>query len=232
MFAQALFAQALKETWPRLRPDRTRAGASLRRVAVYSEARYNSKGTVIEEKMSTNGNRELATLAGGCFWCLEAVYKDLRGVERVVSGYAGGETPNPTYRQVCDGATGHAEVVQVTFDPAAVSFRELLEVFFTIHDPTTPNRQGADVGTQYRSAVFYHTPEQRETTEQVIGELTAAGVWDSPIVTEVAPLEIFYPAEDYHQDYFENNPAQPYCRAVVAPKVSKFRKHFLEKLKA
>jgi peptide-methionine (S)-S-oxide reductase len=182
--------------------------------------------------MSTNQNREVATLAGGCFWCLEAVYKDLRGVERVVSGYTGGQVPNPTYRQVCNGTTGHAEVVQITFDPEAVSFRELLEVFFTIHDPTTLNRQGADVGTQYRSAVFYHTPAQRETAEAVIKELDAAHVWDSPIVTEVMPLDVFYTAEDHHQDYFENNPSQPYCRAVVAPKVSKFRKHFLERLKA
>ena len=182
--------------------------------------------------MSTEQNKEVATLAGGCFWCLEAVYKELRGVERVVSGYAGGHVANPTYRQVCEGTTGHAEAVQITFDPAVVSYKELLEVFFTIHDPTTPNRQGADVGTQYRSAIFYHTPEQRETAEQVIAELTAAGVWDAPVVTEVAPLTNFYPAEDYHQDYFENNPAQPYCRAVVAPKVAKFRKHFLEKLKA
>jgi peptide-methionine (S)-S-oxide reductase len=181
--------------------------------------------------MSTEQNRESATLAGGCFWCLEAVYKDLRGVESVVSGYAGGRVPRPTYQQVCEGTTGHAEVVQITFDPRAVSFRELLEVFFTVHDPTTLNRQGADVGTQYRSAIFYNTPSQRETAEQVIAELTAAGVWDAPIVTEVAPLAEFYPAEDYHQDYFEKNPFQPYCRAVVAPKVAKFRKHFLEKLK-
>ena len=175
--------------------------------------------------------RELATLGGGCFWCLEAVYKELRGVERVVSGYTGGHVADPTYREVCDGTTGHAEVVQVTFDPAVVSYRELLEVFFTIHDPTTLNRQGGDVGTQYRSAVFYHTPAQRETAEQVIAELTAADVWGSPVVTEVVPLAVFYPAEDYHQDYFEKNPAQPYCRAVVAPKVSKFRSKFLEKLK-
>ena len=181
--------------------------------------------------MSAEQTRELATLAGGCFWCLEAVYKELRGVERVVSGYAGGHVSNPTYREVCEGTTGHAEVVQITFDPSKASYRELLEVFFTIHDPTTLNRQGADVGTQYRSAVFYHTPEQRETAEQVIAEMTAARVWDSPIVTEVVPLERFYPAEDYHQDYFERNPTQPYCRAVVAPKVAKFRKHFLEKLK-
>ncbi|MDT7688023.1 MAG: peptide-methionine (S)-S-oxide reductase [Acidobacteriota bacterium] len=181
--------------------------------------------------MSTEQTREQATLGGGCFWCLEAVYKELRGVERVVSGYAGGHVQDPTYREVCEGTTGHAEVVQVTFDPRAVTFRELLEVFFTIHDPTTLNRQGGDIGTQYRSAVFYHTPEQRETAEQVMGELTAAGVWDATIVTEVVALDKFYPAEGYHQDYFENNAAQPYCRAVVAPKVSKFRKQFLEKLK-
>ena len=180
--------------------------------------------------MSTEKSTELATLAGGCFWCLEAVYKELRGVSRVVSGYAGGHVESPTYREVCDGTTGHAEVVQVTFDPSAVSYKELLEVFFTIHDPTTLNRQGADVGTQYRSAVFYHTPEQREAAEQVIAEMTAARVWDAPIVTEVAPLDKFYPAEDYHQNYFEKNPTQPYCSAVVAPKVSKFRKLFLDRL--
>jgi peptide-methionine (S)-S-oxide reductase len=182
--------------------------------------------------MSTERSAELATLGGGCFWCLEAVYKELRGVERVVSGYAGGRVENPTYRQVCEGTTGHAEVVQITFDPSEVSYLELLEVFFTIHDPTTLNRQGGDVGTQYRSAIFYHTPAQRETAEQAIAAFNAAQVWDAPIVTEVVPLETFYPAEDYHQDYFENNPSQPYCRAVVAPKVSKFRKHFLERLKA
>ena len=153
------------------------------------------------------------------------------GVERVVSGYAGGSVPDPTYEQVCAGATGHAEVVQLTFDPREVSFRELLEVFFTIHDPTTLNRQGGDVGTQYRSAVFYHTPEQRETAEQVIRELTGARVWDDPIVTEVVPLDKFYPAEDYHQGYFRRNPFQPYCRVVVAPKVSKFRQKFIEKLR-
>ena len=182
--------------------------------------------------MSTEQSGELATLAGGCFWCLEAVYKELRGVRSAVSGYAGGHVESPTYREVCEGTTVHAEVVQITFDPSAVSYRELLEVFFTIHDPTTLNRQGADVGTQYRSAVFYHSPEQRETAEQVIAEMSAARVWDSPIVTEVVPLDKFYPAEDYHQDYFERNPTQPYCRAVVAPKVSKFRKLFLDRLKA
>lgn len=175
---------------------------------------------------------EVATLAGGCFWCLEAVYDDLRGVIAVESGYAGGDVPNPTYRQVCSGTTGHAEVVQVTFDPAVVSFREILEIFFVIHDPTTLNRQGADVGTQYRSAIFYHSPEQKEIAEQVIAELNAEQLWDAPIVTEVTPLDKFYVAEDYHQEYFAQNPSQPYCRAVVAPKVAKFRQKFLSKLKS
>jgi peptide-methionine (S)-S-oxide reductase len=176
--------------------------------------------------------REVATLAGGCFWCLEAVFDDLRGVESVESGYAGGSVTNPTYRQVCAGTTGHAEVVQVTFDPQVVSFRELLEVFFTIHDPTTLNRQGADVGTQYRSAIFYHSPEQKEIAEQTISELNAEGIWDAPIVTEVVPLTEFYVAEDYHQEYYAQNASQPYCQMVVAPKVAKFRRKFLEKLKS
>jgi peptide-methionine (S)-S-oxide reductase len=175
--------------------------------------------------------REVATLAGGCFWCLEAVYDQLKGVEQVESGYSGGAAAHPSYRQVCSGTTGHAEVVQLTFDPAAISFREILEVFFTIHDPTTLNRQGADVGTQYRSAIFYHSPEQKATAEQVIAELNQARIWDAPIVTEVTPLQAFYTAEDYHQEYFERNADQPYCRAVVAPKVAKFRKQYLEKLK-
>jgi peptide-methionine (S)-S-oxide reductase len=174
---------------------------------------------------------EVATLAGGCFWCLEAVYDQLKGVESVVSGYAGGARPNPTYEQVCTGATGHAEVVHITYDPQIITFRDLLDVFFTIHDPTTLNRQGADVGTQYRSAIFYHDDAQRSVAEQVIAELDAAGVWDAPIVTEVTPLTAFYPAEDYHQEYFARNPYQPYCRAVVAPKVAKFRKQYLERLK-
>ena len=175
--------------------------------------------------------REVATLAGGCFWCLEAVFDDLRGVESVESGYMGGQVPNPTYRQVCTGTTGHAEVVRVTFDSRAVSFREILEVFFTIHDPTTLNRQGADVGTQYRSAIFYHSPEQKEAAERLIAELDAEQIWDAPIVTEVAPAGEFYVAEDYHQEYFAQNPSQPYCRAVVAPKVAKVRQKFLGKLK-
>src|SRR5690242_6485208 len=179
-----------------------------------------------------NTNLQTATLAGGCFWCLEAVYDEIKGVQGVESGYAGGHMDNPSYRVVCNGDTGHAEVIQVHFDPNVVSYRDLLNVFFAIHDPTTLNRQGADVGTQYRSAIFYHDDEQKKTAEQVIAEITAAHVWDAPVVTEVAPLEVFYPAENYHQNYFENNPTQPYCRAVVAPKVSKFRKHFLDKLKA
>jgi peptide-methionine (S)-S-oxide reductase len=184
-----------------------------------------------EDSQSTNTSKEVTTLAGGCFWCLEAVYDQLKGVEDVVSGYAGGAVRNPTYRQVCSGDTGHAEVIQVTFDPTVVAFKDLLEVFFTIHDPTTPNRQGADVGTQYRSAIFYHTPEQQATAKQVIEELDTARFWDDPIVTEVAPIATFYPAEDYHQEYFERNQSQPYCRAVVAPKVAKVRKHYLERLK-
>lgn len=182
--------------------------------------------------MQTMANgQQTATIAGGCFWCLEAVYVLLKGVNQVVSGYAGGHVPNPTYEQVCSGSTGHAEAVQITFDPGTITFRDLLDVFFTIHDPTTLNRQGADIGTQYRSAIFYHTPEQRQTAEAVIAELEAAHVWPNPIVTEVKALDRFYPAEAYHQDYFARNPYQPYCRAVVAPKVAKARQHFLEKLK-
>lgn len=175
---------------------------------------------------------ETATLAGGCFWCLEAVYVQLRGVERVLSGYTGGSTDQPTYEEVCSGRTGHAEVVQITFDSDVVSYRELLEVFFTIHDPTTLNRQGADVGTQYRSAIFYDSPEQKQIAEDVIGEIEAAEVWDAPIITEVVPLAAFFPAESYHQDYYARNPQQGYCRAVIAPKVSKFRRQFIERLKA
>ena len=175
---------------------------------------------------------EVATLAGGCFWCLEAVYEELKGVERVESGYSGGTVSDPTYRQVCTGTTGHAEVVQVTFDPEVVSFKEVLEVFFTIHDPTTLNRQGADVGPQYRSAIFYHDEEQRRVAEGVISELEAERVWDNPIVTEVTPFDTFYVAEDYHQGYYRNNEYQPYCQVVIAPKVAKFRSKYLARLKA
>ncbi len=175
---------------------------------------------------------ETATLAGGCFWCLEAVYDELKGVESVESGYMGGLTPNPTYERVCSGRTNHAEVVQIKFDSAVVSYKDLLDVFFTIHDPTTINRQGNDVGSQYRSAIFYHTPEQKETAEKVIEELTNEGVWDEPIVTEIEPASTYYVAENYHQEYFaRTGNANPYCSVVVAPKVAKFRKHFLSKLK-
>ena len=178
-----------------------------------------------------SGALETATLAGGCFWCLEAVYDNLKGVEDVVSGYSGGKKHNPSYQEVSSGMTGHAEVVQIKFDPAQVSFKQILQVFFTIHDPTTLNRQGADVGSQYRSAVFYHTPEQKAAAEQVIHELTTAGVWSKPIVTELVPFSEFYPAEDYHQEYFAHNPDQGYCQVVIAPKVAKFRKAFLSQLK-
>jgi peptide-methionine (S)-S-oxide reductase len=178
-----------------------------------------------------SSNHEVATLAGGCFWCLDAVFRGLKGVEQVVSGYAGGTVPNPSYEAVCTGRTGHTEVVQVTFDPAVLSYRDLVEVFFAIHDPTTLNRQGADVGTQYRSAIYYHSPEQERTAREVIATLERDQVFDAPIVTEVAPAPVFFPAEEYHQDYFRRNPGQGYCRAVIAPKVAKFRKEHLERLK-
>ena len=178
-----------------------------------------------------DSKREVATLAGGCFWCLEAAYDQLRGVHDVVSGYAGGTVPKPTYEQVCTGTTGHAEVVQVTFDPSMITYRDILQVFFSIHDPTTLNRQGGDIGTQYRSAIFYHDDSQKTTAEQVVKELTDSNLWNDPIVTRLEPLKIFYPAEMFHQEYFARNPYQPYCMAVVAPKVAKFRKQHLSRLK-
>ena len=178
-----------------------------------------------------NTNLQTASLAGGCFWCLEAVFDEVKGVHAVESGYAGGHVDNPSYRAVCNGDTGHAEVVQLHFDPNVVSYRDLLNVFFAIHDPTTLNRQGADVGTQYRSAIFYHDDEQKKIAEELIKDLNAQKIWDRPIVTQVEKLDKFFMAEDYHQEYFARNPYQPYCMAVVAPKVSKFRKHFLELLK-
>lgn len=174
---------------------------------------------------------ETATLAGGCFWCLEAVYEILRGVESVESGYTGGARPDPTYEAVCSGTTGHAEAVQIEFDPAELSYHEILEVFFTIHDPTTLNRQGADRGTQYRSAIFTHSEEQQAVAREVIAELTAQQLWDDPIVTEVTPLDVFYPAEEYHTQYFQRNPEAGYCRVVVAPKVAKARAKFVDQLK-
>lgn len=174
---------------------------------------------------------ETATLGGGCFWCLEAVYERVEGVLGVRSGYAGGARPNPTYEQVCSGATGHAEVVEVRFDPDVIPYREILEIFFAIHDPTTLNRQGADVGTQYRSVVFTHSDEQRATAEALVGSLQGEGVWDAPIVTEIEPLQAFYVAEAHHQEYFRRNPHQPYCRVVVAPKVAKFRQRFAHRFR-
>lgn len=182
--------------------------------------------------MSNEQTNEIATLAGGCFWCLEAAFQQWRGVLKVQSGYAGGDVRNPSYREVCTGTTGHAEVVQVTFDPSQIGYRDLLEVFFTIHDPTTLNRQGADIGTQYRSAIFYHSPEQKRIAGEVIVEMTAAEVWDDPIVTEVVPLTTFYAAETYHDDYYSRNAEQPYCRAVIAPKLAKLRKSHMERLRA
>jgi peptide-methionine (S)-S-oxide reductase len=179
----------------------------------------------------TDAGKEVATLAGGCFWCLEAVFDDLKGVDSVESGYMGGKTANPSYGEVCSGETGHAEVAQLSFDPKQVSFKEILEVFFVIHDPTTLNRQGNDVGTQYRSAIFYHSAEQKAAAEQVIANMGAAKIYEDPIVTEIVPASKFYVAEDYHQEYFRRNAAQPYCAFVVRPKVAKFRKHFLGKLK-
>ena len=173
---------------------------------------------------------EVATLAGGCFWCLEAVYLELRGVQKVVSGYSGGRRPNPTYEQVCTGTTGHAEVVQITFDPSVISYRDLLDVFFTIHDPTTLNRQGGDSGTQYRSAIYFHSPEQEQVAREAITDFATRHVWGDPIVTEVTALGAFFPAEKYHDNYFARNSGNPYCAVVIAPKVSKARKLFLEKL--
>ncbi len=181
--------------------------------------------------IGSSNNTQVATLAGGCFWCLEAVFDQLKGVEHVESGYAGGTVANPSYRLVCTGTTGHAEVVQITFDPKVISYRELLNVFFSIHDPTTLNRQGADVGTQYRSAIFYHDEEQKRIAEQVIKELNESKTWNDPIVTQVVPFKEFYVAEDYHQEYFQLHGEQPYCLVVISPKVAKFRTHFSDRLK-
>jgi peptide-methionine (S)-S-oxide reductase len=178
-----------------------------------------------------NTTYETITLAGGCFWCVEAVFDEMKGALSVDSGYSNGHVANPSYRDVCTGMTGHAEVAQIKFDPAIISVRDVLNVFFAIHDPTTLNRQGADVGTQYRSGIYYHTPEQKEIAENLISELNAQKIWNSPIVTEVEAVNDFYVAEDYHQEYFARNQNQPYCQAVVAPKVAKFRKHYLELLK-
>ncbi|OOP56373.1 MAG: peptide-methionine (S)-S-oxide reductase [Candidatus Brocadia carolinensis] len=175
--------------------------------------------------------KDVVTLGGGCFWCIEAFFDALEGVEDAESGYSGGRVENPSYQQVCTGTTGHAEVVQVTFDPRIISFREILEVFFTMHDPTTLNRQGADTGTQYRSVIFYRSPEQKAVAEEVVREIGNAQVWEAPIVTEIVPFKAFYKAEDYHQEYYKLNPGQGYCRVVIDPKMEKLREHFRKKLK-
>jgi peptide-methionine (S)-S-oxide reductase len=181
--------------------------------------------------MKQAASSEVATLAGGCFWCLEAVFKEVAGVRNVVSGYTGGSTVNPTYEQVCSGKTGHAEAVQIRFDPLNISYREILEIFFSIHDPTTLNRQGADVGTQYRSAIFYHGEQQQIIAEELIAELNTAQLWNKPIVTQIVPLHTFYPAEDYHQGYFTQHPEQGYCQTVISPKLNKFRQQWSKHLK-
>ncbi|MDH2900809.1 MAG: peptide-methionine (S)-S-oxide reductase MsrA [archaeon] len=174
---------------------------------------------------------EIATIAGGCFWCTEAVFSELKGVQKVQPGYSGGRLQNPTYEQVCSDSTGHAEAIQVTFDPKIISYKDLLRIFFSVHDPTTLNRQGNDVGTQYRSAIFYHNQEQKETAEQVMKAVSDEKIWGGPLVTELVPFTAFYPAEDYHKDYFKRNPNQGYCQVIIAPKVSKFRKHYVSMLK-
>lgn len=181
--------------------------------------------------MNKSGSSEVATLAGGCFWCIETIFLEVDGVESVIPGYTGGTTVNPTYRDVCSGDTGHAEAVQVAFNPSVISFRDILEIFFSIHDPTTLNRQGADSGTQYRSAIFYHDKRQRTVAQELIKDLNETGAWDEPIVTQVVPLDRFYPAEDYHREYFSRNPEQAYCRMVVSPKVGKFRQRWAKRLK-
>ena len=178
----------------------------------------------------TDNKLAVATIGGGCFWCIEAVFKPLKGIKTLVSGYAGGAIPNPTYRQVCNGDTGHAEVVQITFDPSEITFKEMIEIFMVMHDPTTLNRQGGDIGTQYRSTIMYHDDAQKQVAEEVIASFTSDKVFDDPIVTEIVPLDVFYPAEDYHQDYYANNSSQPYCAAVIAPKVAKLRKKYAERL--
>ena len=184
-----------------------------------------------DQVVTSSQDKEVVTLGGGCFWCIEAFFDELEGVEQSESGYSGGWVEDPTYQQVCTGKTGHAEVVQITFDPKVISLQEILRVFFTVHDPTTLNRQGPDVGTQYRSVIFYRNQEQKAIAEQVIRQIQAAKLWDSPIVTEIVPFKVFYDAEDYHQEYYKLNPGQAYCRIVIAPKITKFREHFRNKLK-
>jgi peptide-methionine (S)-S-oxide reductase len=186
---------------------------------------------LLSQQPSENKSLEVATLAGGCFWCTEAAFSIMKGVERIEPGYTGGSVPNPTYEEVSTGTTGHAEAAQIYFDPKIISYKEILEIFFTMHDPTSLNRQGGDVGTQYRSAIFYSSPEQKATAQQLIEELTKEGIWDKPVVTEVVPLKIFYNAETYHKDYFKKHPKEPYCQAVIAPKIAKLQHRFLDKIK-
>lgn len=196
-----------------------------------SEKTIKTSANSDKNKMTDTAKMETAVLAGGCFWCTETLFQDLKGVEKVESGYSGGTTKSPTYTEVCTGTTGHAEVIRITFDPAVISFEQILTVFFHVHDPTTLNRQGADAGTQYRSAIFYNSPEQKKTAEKVIEDITKSNLWSDPIVTEVTALGEYYPAEDYHQDYFNNNPEKSYCSIVIAPKVKKFYKEFSHLLK-
>ncbi len=200
--------------------------------SAYYVYRHQEKPIMPAEPKTLSADCEFATVGGGCFWCVEAAFEEIKGVERVESGYTGGQVKNPTYRAVCEGTTGHAEVIQVAYDPKVISYRDILQIFFVVHDPTTLNRQGADVGTQYRSAIFYHSQEQKKIADELIAELTNEKAWDRPIVTQVAPLDIFYRAEDYHQGYFRANPNQAYCRAVIPPKLAKLRKHFQSKLKS
>ena len=183
------------------------------------------------QQPSDNKNLEVATLAGGCFWCTEAAFSIIKGVERIEPGYTGGTVANPTYEQVSTGTTGHAEAAQIFFDPKVISYKEILEIFFTMHDPTSLNRQGADVGTQYRSAIFYHSPKQKAVAEALIDELSKEGIWDKPVVTVVEPLKVFYQAETYHKDYYRKHPKEPYCQAVIAPKIAKLQHRFIDKIK-
>ena len=185
----------------------------------------------LSQSPSENKNLEVATLAAGCFWCTEAAFGIIKGVERIEPGYTGGMVPNPSYEEVSTGTSGHAEAAQIFFDPKVISYKEILEIYFTMHDPTSLNRQGADVGSQYRSAIFYSTPEQKATAEKLIEELTKEGIWNKPIVTEVVPLKVFYKAETYHKDYFKKHPKEPYCQAVIAPKIAKLQEHFIDKIK-
>jgi peptide-methionine (S)-S-oxide reductase len=185
----------------------------------------------MSQQPSENKNLEVATLAAGCFWCTEAAFSIIKGMERIEPGYTGGNVPNPSYEEVSTGTTGHAEAAQIFFDPKVISYKEILEIFFTIHDPTSLNRQGADIGTQYRSAIFYHNPEQKTTAEKLIDELNKEGIWNKPIVTEVEPLKVFYKAETYHKDYYKKHPKEPYCQAVITPKIAKLQQHFIDKIK-